>query len=563
MTLSRTVIAGNSATVGGADVRGPFGGDAYNIVGVADGGTGFGGSDRFGTAAQPLGAFLLPLGDYGGSGPISTAPPRPDSLLADAAPCLMPLAADARGVARAQGTQCDIGAVEVLHVPVTAMGAAPIQSALAMLPTNSGSAILDLAAGMYTERVTLPGAPAVVLSGAGPGATILDGGGPGSGSPVVTATAAGGFAALRRLTLQNGAGGVSNAGGTLALSECIVRGHAGAVAAIDNANGGTLMLTACTVTANTRGGITNDGTMTITNSTISGNSATGAGRAAAITNGATRTTASLRLVSSTVADNGANSVANTAGTLAVTASILTDGATGTITNTGGNVSDTFANAKLLPLTLNAPGTTPTHSLRPNSPAIDAAGSCPAGVTVDQINTSRPRGAACDSGAFEYIPVTPTISATTAPRSGGSIVFPGSGFQRGTTLTVGGTPATVTATSDDGTALTATVPPHIAGGVAVVATNPGGLASTPATLTYQPGAAASFTVVGPTGTVQAGIAQQITITARDGDGSIATGYRGTVRVRLASDPDVLSYTFTAGDNGLHAVAIPIATAEISR
>jgi hypothetical protein len=58
---------------------------------------------------------------------------------------------------------------------------------------------------------------------------------------------------------------------------------------------------------------------------------------------------------------------------------------------------------LLPLALNAPGTTPTHALVWGSPAIDA-GSCSAGsVTDDQRGVPRPQGAGCDIGAYEYEP----------------------------------------------------------------------------------------------------------------------------------------------------------------
>ncbi|MCB0199491.1 MAG: hypothetical protein KDI03_05400 [Anaerolineae bacterium] len=55
-----------------------------------------------------------------------------------------------------------------------------------------------------------------------------------------------------------------------------------------------------------------------------------------------------------------------------------------------------------PLALNAPGTTETHALLPNSPAIDA-GSCDGGVATDQRGVPRPQGAECDIGAYEYDP----------------------------------------------------------------------------------------------------------------------------------------------------------------
>jgi hypothetical protein len=58
---------------------------------------------------------------------------------------------------------------------------------------------------------------------------------------------------------------------------------------------------------------------------------------------------------------------------------------------------------LLPLALNAPGSTATHALAFGSPAVDA-GSCSAGaVHEDQRGVLRPQGAGCDIGAYEYEP----------------------------------------------------------------------------------------------------------------------------------------------------------------
>ena len=48
------------------------------------------------------------------------------------------------------------------------------------------------------------------------------------------------------------------------------------------------------------------------------------------------------------------------------------------------------------------GPTLTHALQAGSPAIDAADDavCPA---TDQRGVDRPQGAACDVGAYEYVP----------------------------------------------------------------------------------------------------------------------------------------------------------------
>ena len=48
---------------------------------------------------------------------------------------------------------------------------------------------------------------------------------------------------------------------------------------------------------------------------------------------------------------------------------------------------------------------PALALLAGSPAIDRATDCGSG-TIDQLGTPRPQGAACDSGAFEYLPPPP-------------------------------------------------------------------------------------------------------------------------------------------------------------
>ena len=64
----------------------------------------------------------------------------------------------------------------------------------------------------------------------------------------------------------------------------------------------------------------------------------------------------------------------------------------------GNIFD--RPALIGPLALNAPGTTETHALLPDSPAINA-GSCSDGaITTDQRGVPRPQGVACDIGAYE-------------------------------------------------------------------------------------------------------------------------------------------------------------------
>ena len=75
-------------------------------------------------------------------------------------------------------------------------------------------------------------------------------------------------------------------------------------------------------------------------------------------------------------------------------------------------ADTPLDPKLGPLALNAPGSTKTYALLAGSPAIDA-GSCTDAqgrpVTEDQRGVTRPQGATCDMGAYEFAATTSTTT----------------------------------------------------------------------------------------------------------------------------------------------------------
>src|SRR5262249_25894573 len=67
----------------------------------------------------------------------------------------------------------------------------------------------------------------------------------------------------------------------------------------------------------------------------------------------------------------------------------------------------------------------------------------------------------------------------------------------------------------------------------------------------PAAATRLQITGP-GSVKAGKAFSITVTAYDAYGNIATGYMGTVTFKSSDSSGTLPkyYTFTAGDRGVH-------------
>ena len=72
---------------------------------------------------------------------------------------------------------------------------------------------------------------------------------------------------------------------------------------------------------------------------------------------------------------------------------------------------------------------------------------------------------------------------------------------------------------------------------------------------------ALTVTGFPSTVTAGVAGNLTVTARDANGNIATWYTGTVSFGSSDSRAALpaTYTFTAADKGVHTFAATLVTA----
>jgi predicted outer membrane repeat protein len=194
-------------------------------------------------------------------------------------------------------------------------------------------------------------------------------------------------AELRGFGVTNGNGGIAMAVGTLTLTNSTVygntTGHSGG--GIDN--GGALTLNNSTVSSNTTssngGGIFNhgSGTLALTNSTVSGNTATSGGGISTTGNG----TLTNSTVSGNTATSGGGIWTNILGTLTLTNSLVDDDCDGTIVSGGHNIEspgDTCGldqptdqvnvsaeDLKLGPLQDNG-GPTMTHALLPGSVAID-------------------------------------------------------------------------------------------------------------------------------------------------------------------------------------------------
>ncbi len=360
---------------------------------------------------------------------------------------------------------------------------------------------------VLTGNITIQGPSAELLTVQGVGGSVLQ---VGSGAAVVISgvTVTGGHG--------NG-GGILNQG-TLTLNHATIRDNTagsptnggGTGAGIWNEVGAMLTMNGSTVSGNTvigsagynpsrGGGIANYGTLTLINSTVSGNSASD-GFGGGISN--SLPTSALTLTNSTISANSAD--------LSISGGvdnrgILTIGNTIVADNTGGDLSgdvvsegynlfgttdgNGFAPTDLLgadpllgPLQDNGGGTS-TMSPLPGSPAIDHIPGGSSFPEVDQRNTPRPQGPSADSGAVEVGGASGLQVAAIAPPSGtsiggSSVVIAGTGFLPTASLTIGGIPAQNVAVASSAE-IDATTPPLPAGTLHdVVVSNPSSSTDSP-------------------------------------------------------------------------------------
>jgi predicted outer membrane repeat protein len=346
------------------------------------------------------------------------------------------------------------------------------------------SRVMEVSAGVALD---LSGVT-IANGNANPGPGYEGGGILNAGTLTVTATAfSGNFAADR-------GGAIANSGGTLTVTDSTFSGNSvyDGGGAILNSAGGSLTVTGSTFSGNSApyrggaiearpgtlavvtdssfsgnssgvngGGIFNyASTLTVTNSTFSGNVTTGPYAAGG--GGIYNFEAALTVTNSTFSGNSAASVGggvdNFASTLTVTNSTFSGNSatsgggvsnagwpsvpgsatlrntivanspsggncSGAITDEGGNLSWPDATCPginqdplLDPAGLqDNGGPTKTIALQPGSPAIDTAvdANCPA---TDQRGVSRPQGAHCDIGAFELEETTLTVAIDIKPGS---------------------------------------------------------------------------------------------------------------------------------------------------
>jgi CSLREA domain-containing protein len=295
---------------------------------------------------------------------------------------------------------------------------------------NPGAETIVLPAGTYT--LSRPGhedAAAtgdldlrddLAIAGSGATGTIVDGGGLDRvfEIPEGVTVSISGVAVTQGRAVPGEGGGILNEG-TLTLTDVALTENDGFNSG-GISNRGSAVLANVTVSTNSSkegtAGIVNAGTMTLENSTVSGNH--GSGAVAGIEN-----SGSLLLRNTTISNNIAtvlhrpdaietfpdsdtrlvNTILDGVCTAVFSPVAITSQghnlesgdtcglhATGDLRNTDPHVE---------PLADNG-GTTQTHALEQNSPAVDAGdAACPA---ADQRGTSRPQGPACDIGAYERV-----------------------------------------------------------------------------------------------------------------------------------------------------------------
>jgi predicted outer membrane repeat protein len=230
---------------------------------------------------------------------------------------------------------------------------------------------------------------------------------------------------VRSVLTRNGAhyggGAIDNHGGVLIVRDSTLSangvGYGGA--GINNEHGTVTVHNSTLVEnyADEGGGIRNGAVLTVSNSTLVGNVASGLDGGGGIYNFGTAT-----VINSTLASNTANKIngagINNNGTLTLQNSIVANSRNGAncnggVMNGGGNLSfpdpscpGINADPHLGPLQNNG-GPTFTMAILPTSAALDA-GFDPTCMTApvdhrDQRGIVRPQGLHCDSGAYELLP----------------------------------------------------------------------------------------------------------------------------------------------------------------
>ncbi len=522
------------------------------------------------TSGQP--ARLGPLQDNGG--PIATRALLGGSPAIDAGdPAACP-ATDQRGIPRPQGLRCDIGAYEV-----SPPNPAPTITGLATTPSPvvagaGGTVALTVGGTNFVSgfsTIAIDGTPVATtyVSGTQLTATLPAFPRTGAGAYTVTVTTSapgGGTSNPLTLTAQNPAPTLAGTGtpGVLAGSgntTLTLSGTGFAPGATVQFGGTTLTPTAANIAATTIA-------VTVPANLL--------------------TTARVAQVAVTNPGPGGGTSGSVGFTVANAAPTLTDSSPTTATAGQGNTPLTVTGTGFVPGSTIAVGgqtlaTTVTSATSASAtiPAatLHAAGNLAITVTVPGpgggtvggrtlvVNPADAAQLTVSAGSPQSAAVTTTFLTGLAvtvrdqygnPVADGTVVtfaVPASGPSG--TFVGGATTATATTTGGVTPALAFTAN-GVVGAYSVIASAGGG--AVPFALTNTPGPTDHFAVTAPA-TSAAGAPLGLTVTARDAQGNLATGYTGTIHFTSADPQATLpaDYTFVAGDGGTKAFGATLRTA----
>jgi hypothetical protein len=330
------------------------------------------------------------------------------------------------------------------------------------------------------------------------------------------------------------------------------------------------------------------GTVTLNDNTLSGNNAAGGSAESAFGGGIDVVYSSNVLLHNTLvaANLAGGNPADIQGSLNTASSynLVGDGSGG-LSTANHNLLGSSASPlnPLLASLANNGGPTQTMALLAGSPAFNY-GDIANAPAYDQRGPGFPRvvNGTIDIGAFEGVGSSSTQASSLAVTGFPSVITAGYGgsftvkvlnadgtidtsyagtvqFSSSDPLAV--MPASYTFTAADKGVHTFSATLKTAGSQSLTATDTtnSSIVGKETGITVNPAAAASLVFYVPGGPT-AGSAFNVTVTAKDAYGNIATGYRGTVHFTSSDAKAVLpaNYTFTSGDAGQHTFSITLKT-----
>jgi CSLREA domain-containing protein len=294
VNAQNTIIANNSASLAAPDFGGTLNSQGYNLIGNTSGTTIAGTTTGNILNQDPK---LAPLGDYGGLTKTHALLLGSPALNAGSNSLALDqngnaLTMDQRGAARISGGTVDIGAYEQRVAVVTNTndsGPGSLRNEATgspfggLITFNISGCPGNVCVITLSSQISITGAVIITNESSTQRIEIS-----GNNATRVFQVNSGANLTINNVTVRNGnvaasGGGILNSG-TLTMTNCTVSGNSATGFGSGGGgirNQGTLTMTNCTVSGNGAsdgGGISNVGTLTMTNCTVSGNSAPGGSR---------------------------------------------------------------------------------------------------------------------------------------------------------------------------------------------------------------------------------------------------------------------------------------------